>query len=59
MCDDDDHDRLIAAVSAGDADLSRRIMREHLSACERRLMLESPETRSDLRQVFADIVAAQ
>ena len=59
MCDDDDHDRLIAAVSAGDIELSRRIMREHLSACERRLMLETPETRSDLRQVFADIVAAQ
>ena len=59
MCDDDDHDRLIVAVAARDVDLSRRIMREHLSACERQLMLETPETRSDLRQVFADIVAAQ
>lgn len=59
MCDDDDHDRLIAAIAAGDADLSRRIMREHLSACERRLMLETPETQSDLRAVFADVVAAQ
>jgi len=34
-------------------------MREHLSACERRLMLETPETHSDLRLVFADVVAAQ
>lgn len=59
MCDDDDHDRLIAAIESGDADLSRAIMREHLSACERRLMLETPETHSDLRTVFADVVAAQ
>lgn len=59
MCDDDDHDRLIAAIEAHNADLSRAIMREHLSACEKRLMLESPETFSDLRTVFADVVAAQ
>lgn len=59
MCDDDDHDRLIGAIESGDADLSRTIMREHLSACERRLMLETPETHSDLRTVFADVVAAQ
>ena len=59
MCDDDDHDRLIASVAAGDVDLSRRIMREHITACERRLMLEAPESHSDLRQVFADVVAAQ
>ena len=59
MCDDDDHDRLISAIASGDVELSRRIMREHLSACERRLMLETPETHSDLRLVFADVVAAQ
>ena len=59
MCDDDDHDRLIAAIESGNADLSRTIMREHLSVCERRLMLETPETKSDLRTVFADVVAAQ
>jgi DNA-binding GntR family transcriptional regulator len=59
MCDDDDHDRLIAAIENGNADLSRTIMREHLSVCERRLMLETPETKSDLRTVFADVVAAQ
>tara|TARA_R110002072_G_scaffold53841_9_gene141759 strand:- start:507 stop:1199 length:693 start_codon:yes stop_codon:yes gene_type:complete len=59
MCDDDDHDRLIAAIASGDAEISRTIMREHLSACERRLMLETPETRNDLRSVFADVVAAQ
>ncbi len=59
MCDDDDHDRLISAIASGDVELSRKIMREHLSACERRLMLETPETHSDLRLVFADVVAAQ
>jgi DNA-binding GntR family transcriptional regulator len=59
MCDDDDHDRLIDAIEGGNADLSRTIMREHLSVCERRLMLETPETKSDLRTVFADVVAAQ
>lgn len=59
MCDDNDHDRLIAAIAAGNADLSRKVMREHLSACERRLMMETPETRGDLRAVFADVVAAQ
>jgi DNA-binding GntR family transcriptional regulator len=57
MCDD--HDRLIDAIEGGNADLSRTIMREHLSVCERRLMLETPETKSDLRTVFADVVAAQ
>lgn len=59
MCDDDDHDRLIAAIEGRDADLSRTIMREHLTACEKRLMLETPEAHSDLRTVFADVVAAQ
>lgn len=59
MCDDDDHDRLIAAIETHDSALSRTIMREHLSACERRLMLETPEAQSDLRVVFADVVAAQ
>lgn len=59
MCDDNDHDRLIAAIAAGNADLSRKVMREHLSACERRLMMKTPETRGDLRAVFADVVAAQ
>ncbi|CAN0493780.1 unnamed protein product, partial [Laminaria digitata] len=37
MCDDDDHDRLIAAIADHDTDLSRSIMRAHLSACEKRL----------------------
>jgi DNA-binding GntR family transcriptional regulator len=59
MCNDDDHDRLIAAIAGGDIDLSRTIMREHLSACEGRLMLEIPEAHSDLREVFANVVAAQ
>lgn len=59
MCDDDDHDRLIDAIESGNTDLSRTIMREHLSACERRLTLDTPEMQSDLRTVFADVVAAQ
>ena len=59
MCDDDDHDRLIEAIAKGDVSESRDIMHAHLTACERRLMLESPEGSSDLQAVFADVVAAQ
>lgn len=58
MCDDDDHDRLIVAIDAHKIDDSRRIMREHLSECERRLMLDTPKGHSDLRAVFADVVIA-
>ena len=59
MCDDDDHDRLLAAISSRDAELSREIMHAHLTECERCLMLENPEGSSDLHAVFADVVAAQ
>lgn len=59
MCDDDDHDRLIRALEEHDVENSRAIMREHLSECERRLMLETPKGHSDLHAVFADVVAAQ
>ncbi len=59
MCDDDDHDRLIRAISEHDVENSRAIMREHLMECERRLMLETPKGHSDLHAVFADVVAAQ
>ncbi|MGB0630231.1 MAG: GntR family transcriptional regulator [Alphaproteobacteria bacterium] len=59
MCEDDDHDRLIAAIARGDTRQSRDIMHAHLTACERRLMLDAPEGSSDLRAVFADVVAAQ
>tara|TARA_R110000868_G_scaffold10313_12_gene50615 strand:+ start:6891 stop:7601 length:711 start_codon:yes stop_codon:yes gene_type:complete len=59
MCDDNDHDRLIDAIAAHDVDNSRGIMRAHLTECERRLMLDTPKGHSDLRTVFADVVAAQ
>lgn len=59
MCHDDDHDRLIEAIAAHNIDESRQIMREHLMECERRLMLDTPKGNSDLRAVFADVVAAQ
>ena len=59
MCDDDDHDRLTAAIASGDVPESRNIMRAHLTECERRLMLDAPDRSSDLRTVFADVVAAQ
>jgi DNA-binding GntR family transcriptional regulator len=59
MCDDDDHDRLIDAIAAHDTDASGRIMREHLTECERRLMLDTPVGHSNLHAVFADVVAAQ
>jgi len=59
MCDDDDHDRLIDAITEHDIEISCAIMREHLTECERRLMLDTLESHSDLHTVFADIVAAQ
>ena len=59
MCDDDDHDRLIDAITNRDIDNSRSLMREHLTECERRLMLETPKGQSDLRAVFAYVAAAQ
>ena len=59
MCDEDDHERLVDAISGGDVGLSRTIMHAHLTECERRLMLESPEGSNDLHAVFADVVAAK
>ncbi|MEX2453600.1 MAG: GntR family transcriptional regulator [Rhodospirillaceae bacterium] len=59
MCADDDHDRLIRAIEAGEAGDSRRIMREHLLECERRLNLDTPETTSDLHMVFADVLRSR
>lgn len=55
MCADDDHDRLIRAIEAGNVGESCAIMRDHLLECERRLNLELPETTSDLHAVFAGI----
>lgn len=59
MCADDDHSRLIDAIEAGDIEMSRRIMREHLLECERRLHLDTPETSSDLHMVFADVLRSR
>ncbi len=59
MCADDDHERLIEAISSGNIEESRRIMREHLLECERRLNLETPETSGDLHAVFADVLRAR
>lgn len=59
MCDEDDHDRLVEAIANGDAELSCRIMREHLEECERRLMMDTPPGSSDLHTVFADLAAAE
>ena len=59
MCDDDNHRRIIAAITKGDIQQSRDIMHSHLTACERSLMLDDLEEFSDLRAVFADVVAAQ
>lgn len=59
MCENDDHDRMIAAISEGDVGQSRDIMKHHLTACERRLMLDTPEGSKNLHAVFADVVAAQ
>lgn len=59
MCDDDDHERLLAAIASGDVQQSRDIMHAHLTTCEQRLMLDTPEGSNDLHAVFADVVAAQ
>jgi len=59
MCDDDDHDRLIAAIADGNRGLSRQIMHEHLSECERSLLLQTEQGCNDLHTVFADVMAAE
>lgn len=55
MCDDDDHERLIAAIADRDANASRAIMLSHLAACERTLLTAAPAGTTDLRAVFADL----
>jgi len=57
-CDDDDHDRLVDAIEDGAAERSRDIMRAHLTACEKRLLLDAPERTSDLRAVFSGVLAS-
>lgn len=53
-CRHNDHFEVLDAIAAGDADLSVRLMREHLDACERRVNLQPEDGAAvDLRQVFA------
>ena len=59
MCDDNDHDRLIAAIADSNRGLSRQIMHEHLSECERHLLLQTEQGCNDLHTVFADVMAAE
>lgn len=56
MCSHDEHFALIDVIADGDAEKAVALMDRHLQNIENKLDLSDDDARTDLRQVFADIV---
>ncbi len=52
VCSFEEHDAILDAIAAGDADLASRLMDEHLQSAERKLKQEPLATEVDLLQLF-------
>ncbi len=53
ICGDDDHQNIVEAIEAGDAEKAARLMLKHLSECQASLTTREQHTSEDLRAIFS------
>ncbi len=58
-CSFDEHTEIIDALAAGDAPRAKKLMDDHIAACEAQLVIDPQQPNSDLAQIFKPAASAR